>query len=350
MLVGKISIMLRIKAIIFIFSFSLLANASSAGANCLIFGDNERLSNFCLLESVQGRIVDQKTAAIVTQKLRQEGYFGGLGTLLTTVNVYPDASYSNNINGGNPDKPLIIGDVEFEGESNLVAKKGIVFGLNLQSSARKTYGEGKYINAYMFGAFFASPAHNLTFTNARIGLCSKNKFTENMYFDACALAGTQNKEITKDTSQTITASLSKLKKLDGFGFVEKRIGFTRLITNNYSQNQANISFDAIHLNDLYSTVTIQFGEKLHNQLVMRRGINAALSSLFDGKKYSLSLSHQYSSGGILLGVSRFDTINKVTVTTNISATTQISVGLTQVESTIDYYDQIYPSVALTHTW
>ena len=77
---------LRINLIVFILSFTTFIGATSAKANCLMFGENERLSNFCLLESVEGKIVDKNTAIIVSQRLMQEGYFGGLKTPATAFN------------------------------------------------------------------------------------------------------------------------------------------------------------------------------------------------------------------------------------------------------------------------
>ncbi len=53
---------------------------------------------------------------------------------------------------------------------------------------------------------------------------------------------------------------------------------------------------------------------------------------------------------MLLGVNRSDKTNKASVTMNISAATQITVGLTKVESSIDYFNQMYPSISLIHAW
>ena len=349
-LMRVLAMMFRINLIVFILSFNTFIGATSVKANCLMFGENERLSNYCLLESIKGKVIDQNTANIVVQKLMQEGYLGGLKVPATTYNVYPDIAYSNNINGGNPDKPLIVGNLAFEGEPDHVAKEGAVLSLNLRSSARKTYGEGRYVNAFVSGAFFISPKHNLTYTNARLGICSKNRVTGNIYFDACAVEGTQKKDITKSTDKSVTASVSRLSTLDGLGFVEGKIGVTHLVTDDYSQNQALLSLDTIHYKNLYSSLTMKFGEALHEQLAMKRGISVALSSFVYGKKYSLRLSHEYSNGGMLLGVSRSDKTNKASVTMNISAATQITVGLTKVESSIDYFNQMYPSISLTHAW
>ena len=52
--------------------FSIISLGTFASASCLLFNENERLSNFCLLESVEGKVVDKNTAIIVTQKLQEE--------------------------------------------------------------------------------------------------------------------------------------------------------------------------------------------------------------------------------------------------------------------------------------
>ncbi|MDA9345707.1 hypothetical protein N9R74_02480, partial [bacterium] len=42
--------------------------AGVAHANCLMFSNqNERLVNFCLLESVTGKLLDERTAVLVSQ-------------------------------------------------------------------------------------------------------------------------------------------------------------------------------------------------------------------------------------------------------------------------------------------
>ncbi len=98
--------------------FSVSGTFVSAG--CVIFTENERLTNFCLLESFEGKVVDKNTAIFITQKLKREGYFGGLKKSHWSTNVYPEIDYSGNINGGNPDKPLILGELEFSGDPDFI--------------------------------------------------------------------------------------------------------------------------------------------------------------------------------------------------------------------------------------
>ena len=95
--------------LVFLVAVSIIG-AGTARANCLLFSNqNERLVNFCLLESVTGKLLDEPTTIFVSQRLKQEGYFGGLHEPLVRAHFFPTISYSNNINGGNPDRNLIVG-------------------------------------------------------------------------------------------------------------------------------------------------------------------------------------------------------------------------------------------------
>ena len=190
--------------------------AMPAKASCLNFaGQNERLSNYCLLEAVQGRLLDEQTALAITNRLKQEGYFGGLNAPRLTTSAYPTAFYSSNINGGNPDKPLVIGELEFEGDPNLVAEEGVILGANLGGSFRNTYGEGRYFNASLATALNWSPEHGTSYTTGNLAGCFKNKIKRSGYVDLCFEGSEQNKDISSDRSKSISLDLGQL------GFAEQ---------------------------------------------------------------------------------------------------------------------------------
>jgi len=73
-------------------SLFLLASTENASASCLVFNQNERLSNYCLLETLKGKIVDQDTVNILTDRLKQEGYLGGLEKPNWSTNKKPEKS------------------------------------------------------------------------------------------------------------------------------------------------------------------------------------------------------------------------------------------------------------------
>ena len=122
----------------------IISQRSFASATCLLFNENERLSNFCLLENVEGKVIDKNTAIIVTQKLKREGYFGGLKKSDWSTSFYPNIDYSENINGGNPDRPLVLGDLEFAGDPELIKQEGVITILNMRVNNRSTFDAGRY--------------------------------------------------------------------------------------------------------------------------------------------------------------------------------------------------------------
>jgi len=68
------------------------------------------------------------------------------------------------------------------------------------------------------------------------------------------------------------------------------------------------------------------------------------------RKISLKLSNEINDGGILFGIDRSDVINKLNLQTVISQNASIQVGYTSHNSSIDYFDENYPTLSLTMSW
>ena len=328
----------------------ILMSASIASANCLVFPQNERLTNFCILSKVDGQRVDAQTANVVIQRLQREGYFGGLSSAQFETQVYPTFSYSNNINGGNPDKKLKLGNLEFDGQPELVAKEGVVGSLNFAASSRTTIGEGRYIDANAALSLSYSPEHALSFTNTNIRLCSKNKIDKNTHIDLCASTISQNKDINRDQTNSLSASWGKMLYLENIGFNEAKLGITRVSTEDFEQSQFHLSVDTIHDRNLFSSMSMKFGEPIEGSLALKYGIGLQLSGVVRNHKVTLNLNHEYSNGGRLLGVERDDKVTTVSLSTQLSRGTSITLGYKSSNSSIDYFDQYYPIISLTQKW
>ena len=328
----------------------LLLLSSSAAANCLVFPQNERLSNYCILSKVDGKRVDAQTANVVIQRLQREGYFGGLSSPQFVTQVYPTFTYSNNINGGNPDKKLKLGNLEFDGEPELVAKQGVVGSLNFAASNRTTIDEGRYIDASASLSLSYSPEHALTYTNTNIRLCSKNKMNKDTHVDVCASTTSQNKDITRDQTDSLSASWGKMLYVEDLGFNEAKIGLKRVYNDDFEQNQLLLSVDTIHDRDLFTSLSIKFGAPVEGNLALNYGIGLGVSGVVKDRKVTLNLNHEYSDGGRLLGFERDDKVTTVSLSTQLRKGTSITLGYKASNSSIDYFDQHYPIISLTQEW
>ena len=323
----------------------------AAKANCLMFSNqNERLANFCLLESVTGKLIDERTAILVSQRLKREGYFGGLTSPVARTHVYPTLSYSSNINGGNPDKNLILGELEFEGDPSLVAKEGAVVGANFSSTYRATYKEGQYLDASLLAGVGFSPEHSIGYTTLNWSACSRNKLHTASYLDFCVNASNLNRKLSIDRTESISLSLGHFKYRNKFGFSDLGYGLKRSFYEGYEQNQAHISLDTIHEKQWYSSVRVRLGETVAGNLVLNYGLDASATKMIGGRRITISLAREYSDGGKLLGVDRADRTTRVQVTVPLTEKMSAKVGYAKTDSTIDYFDVKEPNVELTLDW
>jgi hypothetical protein len=325
--------------------------AGAAKANCLMFSNqNERLANFCLLQSVTGKLIDDRTAILVSQRLKQEGYFGGLTSPIARTHVYPTLSYSSNINGGNPDKNLILGELEFEGDPSLVAKEGLVVGANFSSTYRATYKEGQYLDASLLAGVSFSPEHSISYTTLNWSACSRNKLHPASYLDFCANASNLNRKLSIDRTESVSLSLGHLKYRNNFGFSDLSYGLQRSFFAGYQQNQAHVSLDTTHEKQWYSSFGVRLGEAVVDKLALNYGLDASATKMIGGRLITVSLAREYSNGGKLLGVNRADRTTRVQVSVPLTQKVSAKVVYAKTDSSIDYFDEEGPRIDLTLVW
>ena len=110
-------------------------------------------------------------------------------------------NYSSNINGGNPNKKLILGNLEFEGDKSLISKKGMLVGGTTGFSGRSIYDEGKFLD-YNFSTSYAhSINHKIGIFNVYGNICAKNHIKNFWHLDICTNSYRVNKKIIDDYNQ-----------------------------------------------------------------------------------------------------------------------------------------------------
>lgn len=106
---------------------SYLLSASGLSA-CAIAGKNERLFTHCLLNASINKPVGPAAAFLLNDKLRRNAQLGIANLPVAGRSIQrfwaPVISYSHNVNDGNPNGPLILGDMVFQGKADHVTKSG----------------------------------------------------------------------------------------------------------------------------------------------------------------------------------------------------------------------------------
>lgn len=286
------------------------------------------------------------SAQALDYRLKQEGYERGIGLPgkidQATFSPYaaPIIEYSSDINGGNPNKPLVLGSLTFVGDEDFLRKKGVLAGIGFGGNGRAIYGAGKYLDYSVGGSYTHSPKHDIGITRGFANFCSKNDIGGNFYLDGCLAASQLDKELSDETTGSATLSLAKIFSEGQNRFHQASIGLRRYFEDEYEQNQLSFRLDTLHSSDLFSSVIISLGEGVKDTLALRNSFSATVGTTsFMNKPISASFSYSFSDGGKLLGFSREESTKIVSLTYTIHPRINVSIGYRDTSSNIDYFSE-----------
>ena len=340
------------QALTFFMILVLISAASSVRANCLGAASNERLSNFCVVQRATNRFTNLRTAQIIDYRLKKEGYTRGLGLPGRVTDfsfqpyITPIIDYETDINGGNPNKQLKLGSLTFIGDPDLLRKEGIVVGAGIGAYGRYLIGEGRYVD-YGTGASYAhSFEHNMSIQRRLANVCSKNHTKNWWYVDGCAGSNYVEKDLTKDTRNTLSLTTSKLFTPSSNSHHQASFGVNRIYDEGYEQNQLSLDFDTIHTNGWYTSVNVIFGESIDGEIAVREAFSASISLPVRNRRFTLSASYSEADGAKLLGFKREEETWTISASYNAYKNIDVSVGYIETKSTIDYFDVSTPTVSI----
>ena len=183
---------------------------------CLMPNISERLINFCLLERTKDSIVPLTFAKEFDYRLKRSGYSNGVGLSgkveqsVINYNFSPVFYYSSNINGGNPDKDLVLGDYIFKGDRNLLRKKGFLTGVSSGLNGRSIYGEGRHFDFYAQVSHAHSFQYNMGINNLSSGFCFANHIKAFWHIDICGNSSQIRRKIVSERNSDLSLNLAKL--------------------------------------------------------------------------------------------------------------------------------------------
>ena len=330
-----------------------IATTTIVNANCLHSSSNERLSNYCLVQRASQQVINLRTAQIIDYRLKHEGYERGLGfagrakQFSFQLYVTPILDYETDINGGNPNKPLKLGNLTFTGDPNLVREEGIVVGAGAGAYGRYLAGEGRYLD-YGIGASYAhSFEYDIGIERRFASLCSKNHIKNWWYIDGCASSSYVDKDLTEDTRNKISVTASKLFMSSSNSHHQASASVKRVYDEDYEQNQVSLGFETIHSNGWHTAVSATIGESIDGEIAVREAVSASLALPVRNRRLTVSTSYSEADGAKLLGVERAEETWAFSASYNIYKNVDVSIGYTETDSTIDYFDVATPTVSIS---
>lgn len=330
----------------------LIPIPQTAIASCLNPSTDSRLQTYCLVNSSKKQRIDLQTAQIVDYRLKQEGYERGLGlpgaVKQTSFSPYatPIVDYSSDINGGNPNRALVLGNLTFTGDETLLRKEGLVAGFGVGANGRHIYGEGRYLD-YGLGVSYAhSPEHDIGIGRAFTNLHSKNHIRNHWYVDAYASTSKLQRDLADDISSTVGVDLVKLFASEQHSYHQATVGVRRFYDEDYKQNQLTFGLKNIHSNGLYTAVNVTVGEAVKNTLATRHSLSTTVGTSLFNKPISATYAYSFADGGKLLGIEREDTSQSLTISYAVHPRVNITIGYRDTDSSIGYFSESEPIVGV----
>ena len=320
--------------------------SQQAQAACVHPTVDSRLRAYCLSEMVFDRVVRRRDALVVDRLLKNEGWSVGVGLdeqvepLSLAVKATPIVSYSSNINGGNPDRPLVLDGISFVGEEGKFRKKGLVLGGGVDLSGRLIYGEGSYLDGTVSLSYVRSPEHGMGISRSSIGLCSKNHIQDNWYLDGCIDFQKLRRDLKLDEQGRLQFSIAKLFSSSRSEHHRATIGLQRYYeAQSFQQRRIVAGWETVRSDGFNNSVTVMVGEPLGNVLALRHSATASLGVVIFDRALTAAFGYRYDDGGKLLGVDRSDSTYTISLTYEMFPAANISVGYVRTDSSIDYFNE-----------
>lgn len=324
--------------------------ADSALATCVNSLISERLANFCLLSTLANGTMSDYDKKTLNTGLSNEGY--------TTIEnryddqklqrgfarfvITPSLNFSDNVNGGNSNQPIKVGELEFIGDEKFFKKSDVLVGLSVTMFGRRILGRGRYIDAVAMGGISKSPQHNLNVTTGQINICSKNHLTDLWFLDACLEKFIENKSLRNHRELRQKVSVSKLLSHEKSGFSELSIGMGHLGNSEYKQEQILLGAKTIHPSGITSDLQILLGEKVPGKLVTKHAFRTSISFEFYSNPVTMNFNLSQAVGGRLFGVARDEKSRSIVIEYPITDNVVASFGFKETDSNIDYFDFTQP--------
>lgn len=341
----------------FLAIFSLLAlcagKAQAEGQSpCLPELADERLELRCLATALK---TGNATAPLLFRTdylLERQGYTDRFGLVdpipnpTFDVSVFPVVQYSSNINGGNPPGSLILGSLVFAGDPEFEQKSGMLYGMGASVESRYRLGDGRYIELNVVGTYARSPKNDIDVGSSLVSLCSKNHIKNWWYVDFCASTANIDRDISSQTSDILGVAVSKVVSTEAENHHSFSVRYRKILAENYDQQQMTFGIESILNGKTFTSLYLNVGEPVVDQMVSRWAIGGSVGRLVNGKRVKIIAAYEESDGGALLGIEQKDETSTIGLSYEISEQVSVFVGYQNTESSIDYFNVSEPTIGI----
>ncbi|RII38098.1 hypothetical protein DL237_14285 [Pseudooceanicola sediminis] len=302
---------------------------------------SERLRTYALARGLARGEGAIGTARDLKALLAAQGYYmegAGFTLLEAEQGVYPALAYVPNMNGGSENDQLVIQGYVFRLREDLVARGGAAFGLSYDGRVRLGWAQGHYLEARAELGVLYAPEPDLTRTVGQISLCARNQLVNWNFLDLCYSHIEVRRDLADQAQDDVELAFSHLFEV---GRNRHEVGFAlgHSTYGDLDQTHATISLDSVG-GRVATRLSLDLAEPLiYGATGTDLALRAEVRWLAAGHVVGLGLQASQSARSTFFGERRQDQGLGVTALYQIKDNLVLSVGVSQVKSSVDFFDQ-----------
>jgi len=315
------------------------------------WSDEVRLDAYHDLMLSQERPLSTKELIVLYRKL---GNIGQGSEIVAKdkfkLGLIPSFRFENNINGGNPTGPLILGDAVFIGDPTFNKKSGTVADLKVQLQGRFLVGLGKYADLKFTHQVATSLHDRVSFHLNLLGGCYHHFVRSWNYIDVCGMKSVSSKALSSDDSMSKSLSFTRLVHTNSYGNNMLTLGVGLENDDGVEQRHYFIRLNNKNIAKTDPSFTVKLGELPKRFLSLDRSFEGRFNLLYN-ETLSVNLYARYAhyKGGQILGFPRNETHKNIIAEIPIAQHVIASFGYFETDSNINYFDERGPIFGLYFT-
>lgn len=259
------------------------------------------------------------------------------------VSVAPVVRYDANMNGGQPRSSFDVGGIVFQVAPSDVAQQGVLAGASFSLDGLSEFGSN-------FGVKYQFNLQALTDLEAQhdvqqsaVSVCGMTFLSDSNLISFCASNVEERKDISRSSLSSFEAKSEIRNRLVTYGRehpdweTSVALVLGRDSVDGRWRNKVSSNFGVHGTGGRNAQFAVSLFEPISGTISDRYRVSASLE---DAKYFlsGLNLTYTHAAGGNFFGLDRYESTIRVGVNLRASKNFTASIGYTQKDSSVDFYD------------
>lgn len=321
---------------------------------CSGIGIDPQLSAICHLHGASTTPQTLQSLASTHRALTRIGFRDGIQlsppgqALNLRLTASPTLSFSENINGGLPNGTLEVAGLSFSPSQDQIREGGWLLGFELGAYSTYSLGRGSYLDLQAAANTQRAADHDLSVNRFAVGGCGHFHLGNWRYFDICGNRRIEERELSTERLTKASMGLSQLWSADDLSY--RLSGGFSLSSSKSGEHNTGLSIESKFVGFDGRSGGIQL--ELVNVNMPTAGNDYSARVWLGGnlrdRPFQTFAEFRSTYEGEVLSVDRIDRTMQLGVAYVPRPNWIVSLGVTRIESSIDYFSTTAPFFSLRY--